>query len=115
MSYSVFDPETRELALAGAAFPRPWLVRNGIARQLPVEGLPLGILPDTTYQDYELQLQENGLVVLCSDGFHESMNSVGEEFGVERIQRLLSRLSSSAAGDVVSALLSAVDDHSAGN
>ena len=115
MSYSVFDPETRELALAGAAFPRPWLVRNGIARQLPVEGLPLGILPDTTYQDYELQLQENDLVVLCSDGFHESMNSVGEEFGVERIQRLLSRLSSSAAGDVVSALLSAVDDHSAGN
>ncbi len=79
------------------------------------KGLPLGILPDTTYQDYELQLQKNDLVVLCSDGFHESMNSVGEEFGVERIQRLLSRLSSSAAGDVVSALLSAVDDHSAGN
>ena len=115
MSYSVFDPQTRKLALAGAAFPRPWLVRDGIARQLPVEGLPLGILPDTTYEDYELQLQERDLIILCSDGFHESMNSAEEEFGQERIQRLLSRLSGSAAGDVVSALVNAVEDHSSSN
>lgn len=115
MSYAVFDPRNRKLSVASAAFPRPWLVRGGIARQLQVDGLPLGILKNTEYQQVELILEQDDLVVFGSDGFNEATNPSGEEFGYGRMQRLLSRLSGSSAGDAVSALLAATDDHAAGN
>ena len=43
--------------LANGGFPRPLLVRDGTIEQLPVEGLPLGLLPDVRYQEHRVQLR----------------------------------------------------------
>ena len=42
-------------------------------------------LPDTKYQETELQLQTNDILVFYSDGVVEMNNDSGEEFGLKRL------------------------------
>lgn len=89
--FSLYDPRGSTLTIANAAFPHPWLIRDGRVSQVHVSGLPLGILPDVEYEETRLELQPGDTVVLASDGFNEAMNPQGEELGLERMHLLLER------------------------
>jgi sigma-B regulation protein RsbU (phosphoserine phosphatase) len=52
-------------------------------------GMPLGILCETEYASQKLKLDKGDSLVLYSDGLTEAFNASGEQYGVQRLSRLL--------------------------
>jgi sigma-B regulation protein RsbU (phosphoserine phosphatase) len=77
------------LRLANAGMPLPLLIRNGRSRPIKAEGIPLGLLEHTEYQETSLQLKKGDLLAFFSDGLGEAMNPELQEFGGRHLARLL--------------------------
>jgi serine phosphatase RsbU (regulator of sigma subunit) len=74
-----------EMVLANAGHLPPYLNSQEVA----VPGsLPLGVLPDTTYQEIRLYLHPGDRLMLLSDGVVEARMPTGELFGFERVHNL---------------------------
>ena len=115
MAFAVYDPVKSELSLASAGFPPPVLVRDRRACPVEVSGVPLGLLPDSTYEAVRLSLRPGDTLVFCSDGVHEQTNATEEEFGAERlVSRLADTCASQPAAQIVSGILGAIEDYAAG-
>jgi hypothetical protein len=74
-----------ELVLANAGHLPPYL--NSQEIQLP-GGLPLGVLPDVTYEEVHLYLHPGDRLLLMSDGVVEARQPSGELFGFDRVHNL---------------------------
>ena len=74
-----------EVVLANAGHVPPYLNSQEIA--LP-GGLPLGVLPDTTYEEVQLYLHPGDRLLLMSDGVVEARRPSGELFGFDRVHNL---------------------------
>ena len=67
-----YDPDTRVLRWARAGHLPPVLVRDGIARQLPLPGgVLLGMDPDASYEEAVLPLALGDTLLLFTDGLIE--------------------------------------------
>ncbi|MGW5733408.1 MULTISPECIES: PP2C family protein-serine/threonine phosphatase [Streptomyces] len=70
-----YHPERALLRWTCAGHPRPVLLRNGHATQLPTPdggpGLPLGVLPGTAYTATATPLEVGDIVLMYSDGLTE--------------------------------------------
>ncbi|MDB6122122.1 MAG: Protein serine/threonine phosphatase [Pedosphaera sp.] len=79
------DAKSRKLVAASAGHcPLSIASPSGIKTFSP-EGMPLGILPDTSFQDETVDLPENCRVLLYTDGLTEALNAKGEYFGQQRL------------------------------
>jgi sigma-B regulation protein RsbU (phosphoserine phosphatase) len=63
----------------------------GNLKTISPDGLPLGIVPDVTYEEETLSLDECSRALLYTDGLTEARNSHGELFGQERLCAWLRR------------------------
>src|SRR5258705_5486194 len=115
MAFGGFDARDRSLVIANAGFTRPHLVRNGQVEEIPVEGLPLGLIRDARYQQTRVTLEEGDVLVFCSDGLHECLDKEGEEFGLKRVKALLRKSASEPAGEIANRLLHSTERHATGN
>lgn len=83
---SVFDPSTGSFRYVNAGHTPGILVRaHGAVEQLQTGGMFAGLLPDLSYEEGSVILEDGDMVVLYSDGISEQENEAGEEFGVERL------------------------------
>src|SRR3989440_8029952 len=113
MLFAVYDASTRKLTLANAGGPYPLLVRNGQVRAIRLEGVPLGLIPDTQYDETTIDLEPGDVVLFASDGILESENAAQEEFGPERLKEILSAISQwDSAQAITEQILAATDGHS---
>jgi len=74
-----------ELVVANAGHLFPYLNSQEVA--LP-GGLPLGILPHTTYEEMHFYLHPGDRILLMSDGVVEARQPSGELFGFDRVRYL---------------------------
>jgi hypothetical protein len=74
-----------ELVLANAGHLPPYLNSQEIA--LP-GGLPLGVLPEVSYEEVRLYLHPGDRMLLMSDGVVEARQNSGELFGFDRVHNL---------------------------
>ncbi len=74
-----------ELVIANAGHLPPYLNSQEIA--VP-GGLPLGVLPDISYEEIQLYLHPGDRILLCSDGVVEARGPTGELFGFDRVHNL---------------------------
>ena len=123
MLLALWDDCNRTLTLSNAGSVQPLLVTregsltNAIeVRTLKVEGFPLGLFPDASYDEMVLHLAPGDLVVLFSDGITDAVNSRAEDFGSERLHNLLQHhpTATNSAQSTVAAILEAVTTHQAG-
>lgn len=113
MLFGVYDAATRRLTIANAGSPYPLLLRDGHVVSIRLEGVPLGLLPGTQYDESSIDLIPGDVVVFASDGILESENSSQEEFGLQRLSALLSAVSlQDSAHDIAERILAETDDHS---
>ncbi len=77
--------------MATAGHPPPYLNRQEL--ELP-GALPLGILPDSTYQEFPRQLQPGDHLALYTDGLLEARSASGELYGFDRLTILFGKESS---------------------
>jgi hypothetical protein len=74
-----------EVVIANAGHLPPYL--NSQEINLP-GGLPLGVLPQVSYEEERFYLHPGDRVLLLSDGVVEARNPAGELFGFERVRYL---------------------------
>lgn len=115
LTYAVWEPKTRALHIANAGMPLPILVRNGRAQPIRVEGVPLGLLENTDYEEKMLTLEKGDLLALYSDGLAEAAKPSHEEFGSRRLENLLRENVQRPVGEIVETLFREVSRYEAGH
>ena len=111
--FSVYDASTRRLTISNGGGPYPLLVRDGAVQSVRVAGIPLGLFPDTQYDEVTLELVPGDTVLFASDGILEAFNADLEEFGADRLDAVLSSVSpDQSAEDIAALILAATDDYS---
>ncbi|MEE8587592.1 MAG: SpoIIE family protein phosphatase [Acidobacteriota bacterium] len=111
--YGLYDDYRRRLTYVNAGHVPPMLFRksprsNGVER-LGAGGMVIGVLPDTRYQKATAQLEAGDLLVLFTDGISEAMNASEEEFGEERLSRLVQQNLDLPLRDMTSLILQEID------
>jgi sigma-B regulation protein RsbU (phosphoserine phosphatase) len=89
LTYAVWEPRLRTLRLANAGMPLPVLVRKGRSHSIRAEGVPLGLLEQSEYQETSLTLEKGDLLAMFSDGIVEANDPQLQEFGSRRLENLL--------------------------
>src|ERR1700738_3661695 len=80
--YGVFDRATRTLRYVNAGHNPPGVLReDGSVHYLEPSGAPVGMFPDSNYQESDLQLNPRDLVIAYTDGVVEATNPEGGEWG----------------------------------
>ncbi len=81
------DVAKRELIAANAGHCPLFIgtVHQSEVTAISPEGMPLGILPDATFADATVALQENSRILLYTDGLTEARDEQGEFYGQERL------------------------------
>lgn len=113
MLFAVYDAAARRLTLSNAGGPYPLLLRNGHVLSVRLEGVPLGLLPGTQYDESSIDLVPGDVVLFASDGILESENAAEEEFGLQRLSAVLSTIPpQDSARAIAERILAETDDHS---
>lgn len=82
--YGVFDGDTRTLHYVNAGHNPPVVLRHdGSTQWLDSGGAPVGLFPDSDYQENTVQLNPGDVVIVYTDGVVEATNRIGEEWGIE--------------------------------
>lgn len=84
-----WDSGQRKLTLANAGAELPLVIRGGEVLKPRVEGVPIGLLEDTVYDEVVFPVEPGDLILLLSDGVEDQLNSSEQDFGRGRVAKLL--------------------------
>jgi phosphoserine phosphatase RsbU/P len=85
----LWDPRTRQIVMANAGAIPPMICRGTEILKVRAEGVPIGLLEDTTYEEVTVQTQSGDVIVLYSDGITDHMSPSGTEFGRGRLAQVV--------------------------
>ena len=85
----MIDLATGRTRFANAGHNLPYLRHEGVVSQLRARGMPLGLMPGSSYEEDEAMIEPGDLLLLYSDGITEQHNEDGEMFGFGRTEALL--------------------------
>jgi len=87
--YAILDPANGHLVYANAGHDLPYLHRNGDAEELRARGMPLGLMPEMSYEEKETMVHSGEAALPYSDGLVEAHDAQGAMFGVPRLRALI--------------------------
>jgi sigma-B regulation protein RsbU (phosphoserine phosphatase) len=115
MAFAIYDAGERRLTLANAGAPYPILLRDGKVQQICASGVPLGLFPDTQYDQVIVDLRPGDVVLFASDGILETADANEQEFGIKRLSAVLKTLSTQdSAKEICDRILDATDEYAGG-
>jgi serine phosphatase RsbU (regulator of sigma subunit)/ketosteroid isomerase-like protein len=89
--YVIVDPKSATLSYANAGHNLPCCSHDDqAATELEARGMPLGLMPEMSYEEKETVLVPGESVFFYTDGLVEAHNPQGEMFGTPRLRGLLS-------------------------
>ena len=92
MVYAVVDLHNGNLKLVQAGHPHPLILRrDGQAEYIGEGGLPVGLVPDAPYQQFEAKLEIGDRLLLYSDGFTECRLENGDMLESEGLLNLINK------------------------
>ena len=116
--YGVFDRATRTLRYVNAGHTPPIVLRhNGSIDTLETGGAPVGMFPDSNYEEGVAQLDPSDVVITYTDGVIEAENQSGEEWGVQGLLKAAAaraRQGDENAEQLVRAIFNSMDDFTQG-
>jgi predicted ester cyclase len=83
--YAILDPDSGSLTYANAGHDLPYLWHSGNAEELRARGMPLGLMPQMSYEEREMVLDAGDAAFFYSDGLVEAHDPEGEMFGFPRL------------------------------
>jgi serine phosphatase RsbU (regulator of sigma subunit)/predicted ester cyclase len=87
--YAILDPGSGSLRYANAGHDVPYLHRSGTAEEMRARGMPLGLMPEMSYEEKEVVLDAGEAALFYSDGLVEAHDPQGEMFGFPRLRALI--------------------------
>ena len=99
-----YDPGTRRLTYVNAGHHPAMLRRaDGRVEQLDGDGYPLGLIPDPTFDEPSVLLEDGDAVLLFTDGIVEERAPSGELFGTARLVDVVTGAGTSLRDTVLAA------------
>ena len=89
--YATFDPASRILTFANAGLPLPLIASKSGCTALGDGGLPSGLFPGASYENYSIQLAPGDSVLFASDGLHELRDRYDQDFSRDRLAEIWRR------------------------
>jgi serine phosphatase RsbU (regulator of sigma subunit)/putative methionine-R-sulfoxide reductase with GAF domain len=109
--YAVWDPETRTLHYANGGHNPPLFIRkSGSTELLNADGIAMGIIEGMEFEEKAIQLHSGDTLIMYTDGVNETMDSQLNEFGLERLQDVVTEACGQSADAIVTAITTALDD-----
>jgi len=87
--YAMLDPNTGRLQFANAGHDLPYRKSAAGVEELRATGMPLGLMPGMKYDEREVQLEPDDMVLFYTDGLVEAHNPQREMFGFPHLKALL--------------------------
>lgn len=107
--YGMLDPNDKTFTYTNAGHNPPLLFREDKIIQLEKGGLILGVFPNTIYEEEKINLQENDLLVLYTDGITEAQNN-DEYFGIKRLSQIINKYKLTDPEVIVEKILNEVSE-----
>lgn len=110
--YGVLNVKTRTFRFVSAGSPGPLVIHaDGSSDVHDVPAVPIGMFPDSEYEDTLIELQAGDRMYLHTDGLYEERNpETREEFGRERMRNTLCSASGEAFGSSLDGLIQSITD-----
>lgn len=105
----LWEPAKRMLTIANAGAIPPLVCRRGEILIPQVEGVPLGLLSGTQYDETPFQTEPGDIVVLYSDGIQDQEDGGGHDYGILRLGPVVKRSRKQSAKEIAEAILADVD------
>ena len=106
IAFAVIDRARGLLSLVQAGHPHPVLVRaDGRLETIGQGGLPVGLIPDASFDRHDLPFGPGDRLVLFSDGFTECPLPSGEDFGEDGLAESLRKSAHLSGSDLLEALV----------
>jgi len=102
-----------EYALAGHLPILHYRHRSGDTARLSMEQFPLGLIPGTRYATQRVGYSPGDMFLLVTDGITEVVNERDEEFGLLRLERLLSQHATQPLSQIWELVMAEVRQHGA--
>ena len=87
--YAILDPNSGSLTYANAGHDLPYVHQGDSAEELRARGMPLGLMPQMSYEEKEIVFEAGEAALLYSDGLVEAHDPKGEMFGFPRLRALV--------------------------
>jgi len=87
--YAILDPASGQLLYANAGHDLPYWRHSSGVSELRATGMPLGLMPEMSYEEKQVILAPGDFVLFHSDGLVEAHNPHYEMFGFPRLMRLV--------------------------
>jgi sigma-B regulation protein RsbU (phosphoserine phosphatase) len=110
--YAIYDPAVSKLRYIRAGHNYPLLYKKNTSQFYPLkgQGVALGMFCDINLEEMAVDLDEGDIVVFYTDGVTEAINSGKEEFGTERLTRLIAKSKGESAATIAETIKTSVID-----
>jgi sigma-B regulation protein RsbU (phosphoserine phosphatase) len=113
--YGVFDRATRKLQYVNAGQNPPIVIRRDSSIiYLEAGGAPVGIFPNSSYEQGTVQLNPGDLILAYTDGVTEMISPAGCEWGVEGLREAATERNAQCADEIAGAIFASMDEFSGG-
>jgi len=87
----IYDRATEELAFSNAGHGPLFCYRaeKHACTRSALDGVPIGIMEDVEYKQARVKINPGDMVILYTDGITEMRNPEREEYGINRVQKLM--------------------------
>lgn len=105
-------PHLGEAHLCNAGHLPPLRRRDGRVEFLDGgRDIPIGILREHEFHNHRYEVRANDLLVFYTDGITEARDRLGQQFGLERLQRILARSSLNTPEALLGSIVAELHEH----
>lgn len=112
MFFGKLESGSGEITFVNAGHNPPLLVRAGknTISELTRTGKLMGFDPKTTYEQTSVELNPGDFIVLYTDGVCDAINAKEQEFGENRLKKLVQKQTSASPGEIIIDIEKSVND-----
>lgn len=101
--YAILDSKKKTLTYVNAGHNPPLMFRGGSVdiALLKAKGIALGVIEEVELEEVEIELTDDDIVVLYTDGVTEAINEKEEAFGEKRLINVIQENRGLPVGDII--------------
>jgi phosphoserine phosphatase RsbU/P len=112
ITFATWHRGKHKLRIANAGQEQPLLFHQGQYAKMKLEGFPLGMLDEVSYDEMSVILDPGDILLFYSDGISDTTNAAGEFYGTDRLGNFIVSHAASSAAHIADALLDEVGQFS---